>query len=535
MGQDENQGFVTELTTIIDENRDEIAMTWAHAIHEKLNDLPYGQHPIELICGYNKTGLDILKMFLRGEQYTPPKNDLPGSLLAREGIQVEEAVEAANIFREIIQPYIERSFAPNPETYQAALRMIDACAQEFVWHVFRNYSSSARFEIKRQQKRTGLLLDITRQVSRTLELDEILSQVAGGISSAAEADHCFIYLLDKEGNNGKLWINPTLYLSSKWERIIDCLDPSSILSNTIVKRAVVEKKLPIIINKDNMDDTLICNEQFPQEVHAILGVPFIYQERVLAVALVVALDGPREFTDDQIELAMGIANAGAPAIQNARLYKKVEQIAIQEERNRLAREIHDKLAQTLGAMQFRASIISDQLASEHWHQAEEGVQDLQVIISSAYNDVRDEINNLRLIASIESGFLNTLRNYLDDFSKRYNIHVHLCVDEKATKSITNKISIQVIRVIQEAVTNIRKHGDTTQAWVNIVENGSSINISIKDNGKGFDQDNISYQKYNHFGLKVMQERAEIIGGNLFIESQPGHGTSVVLSIPISRS
>jgi signal transduction histidine kinase len=523
--------MVRDLITLLDARREEIATVWAHAIRTQMHDSTYGQRPIEEISAYNAVGLDIVKELLLGTDYYPPECREPGVTLARAGVQIEEAVEAAWLFRDIMHPVISLAFSLKSAEMREAVAKVDECVREFVMHVLKSFALTARREVERQQQRTELVLEMTRQVSRTLELEDVLRRAAGGIATSVDAHHCIIFLLDEDGNSGTLWATTTGFPTPAIERIENSLGTPILLSETHFAKAVVEKKRPVVCHDAQADPGVAGAAGRAWGARAMLGVPCMFRDRVLAVAIVVTFDEPREFDDEQVALAQGIANAVAPAIENARLYGQVEQMAALEERTRLAREIHDELAQTLGAIKFRASLTTDLLDSGRQAEVRQGTIAVRDMADAAYTQVREAIFNLRSITSLGAGGLQTLQAYLDNYRRQYGLDVRLEADGQAVAALGGNTGVQVIRIIQEALSNVRKHGQTDRAWVRIGRQDSEVLVTIKDGGQGFRPAAAPGEESQHFGLRFMHERAAKVGGTLVVESTPGQGTKVVLRVP----
>ncbi|MBN1317432.1 MAG: hypothetical protein JXA42_18265, partial [Anaerolineales bacterium] len=306
------------------------------------------------------------------------------------------------------------------------------------------------------------------------------------------------------------------------------------LSDTSLIKLVVDERRPFCFHDAQADKGAARRAAALWGTRAILAVPIILKGRMLAVAIGLNLDENCTCTDQQMELISGIANAVAPAIENARLHQMVEQLAVLEERSLLAQEIHDELAQTLGAIRFRASLTNDFLINEQWTQVREGVLVLKDMIDAAYTGVREAIFNLRSITSLGSGGLEALQGYLDNYRKYYGLDVSLEADGEAVDALVACTGVQTIRIIQEAISNVRRHGQTTQARVQIKRKGPWVRITIKDDGQGFDPAAAPGEKSQHFGLQFMRERAAKVGGTLAVESQPGQGTQVILCVPYNR-
>lgn len=271
-------------------------------------------------------------------------------------------------------------------------------------------------------------------------------------------------------------------------------------------------------------------------VKSVLAVPFLVEGEVIAIVYAFTQEEYREFSQEQVDLAWGIANAVALAIENARLHNKTREIAVMEERDRLARELHDNLAQILGSMQLKASQISSFTNLGQLQKTLEYLSELQDMISAASIDVRETIFNMRTMYMPSVGFLATLQQYLDTYRNRYRVEVELFIDDcvmEDLEGLEGEIGVQAMRIIQESLTNIRKHAKISRAAILITRYDSQIEITMYDHGCGFDPAYVMNQAGHHIGLQVMQERAESIGGRLTIKSQPGHGTAVTLTLPTS--
>jgi len=299
---------------------------------------------------------------------------------------------------------------------------------------------------------------------------------------------------------------------------------------------ILEKKEPIICSNTENDPRIIHEWAEMYGVKSVLAVPFLVEGEVIAIVYAFTQEEYREFSQEQVDLAWGIANAVALAIENARLHNKTREIAVMEERDRLARELHDNLAQILGSMQLKASQISSFTNLGQLQKTLEYLSELQDMISAASIDVRETIFNMRTMYMPSVGFLATLQQYLDTYRNRYRVEVELFIDDcvmEDLEGLEGEIGVQAMRIIQESLTNIRKHAKISRAAILIMRYDSQIEITMYDHGCGFDPAYVMNQAGHHIGLQVMQERAESIGGRLTIISQPGHGTAVTLTLPTS--
>lgn len=265
---------------------------------------------------------------------------------------------------------------------------------------------------------------------------------------------------------------------------------------------------------------------------SILAVPFVAKGRVVAVAYAVTFDHCRTFSQEQIELVAGIANTVGLAIENARLHQQVRHLATLEERNRLAREMHDNLSQALGVLKLKLSLTSELIANNQLEQGQVNLREMKKIAADAYTDTREAIFGLRTAALDEQDFLLSLQRFLVTYRASYGVNVQLVVDESVPIALPMGTAIQVTRIVQEALTNVRKHAHATQAWVCITPDDAGIRLTVEDNGQGFEPTQVAIHALGGFGLRVMQERTESIGGHFAIDSQIGRGTRISAWVPL---
>ncbi len=199
------------------------------------------------------------------------------------------------------------------------------------------------------------------------------------------------------------------------------------------------------------------------------------------------------------------------------------------ERERIARELHDSLAQVLGvthlrlhALSVRASVGADECAHRE-------VLDLADLCHEAYADVREAILALKGSNRPDRTLLEHLRSYVATFSRTSGVPTTLVADTDADLCLAPGAEIQVVRIIQEALTNVRKHAGATAATVSVIAGAHHVECVVSDDGVGFDT--ASAQAGDGFGFTSMRERAESAGGRLLLESAPGAGTRVSVSVP----
>ncbi|MDW7661647.1 MAG: histidine kinase N-terminal 7TM domain-containing protein [Bacillota bacterium] len=214
------------------------------------------------------------------------------------------------------------------------------------------------------------------------------------------------------------------------------------------------------------------------------------------------------------------------------LMEKQRVVATLQERESLARDLHDNIGQVLGNISMQAQTAQKLATTGNTDKTVPILSRLAEVAQEAHSDVRESILSLRTGVTPEWSFFNALRKYLDHYQTSFNIDIELLVPNELGEDVLNSdAGIQVMRVIQEAITNSSNHGGAHNVKVVFVEGDDHINITISDDGCGFDQSKLILEVGKHFGLMFMRERMAQIGGSVMIESELGVGTAVVLNVP----
>ena len=245
----------------------------------------------------------------------------------------------------------------------------------------------------------------------------------------------------------------------------------------------------------------------------------------------VGRDGERPFNGRERGYVQTLGELAGIAITSARMRENERQVAILAERDRIAREMHDNLAQVLGTMHLRLRVLGSKIATTGSPEAAGEVTELADIGEDAYRDVREAILGLRESSRRDRDLLESLRAYLDRYSHQSGVRTALETDLDDPPAILPGAELQVIRVIQEALTNVRKHARVRAAVVRVESDESSVSFSIEDAGRGFDVAATLLDGGARFGLQGMRERMGLAGGSLSIESSPGRGTRVIARVP----
>lgn len=220
------------------------------------------------------------------------------------------------------------------------------------------------------------------------------------------------------------------------------------------------------------------------------------------------------------------------AIENARLHGRVRELAITEERERLSREMHDGFAQFLAYLLVGLDTATDLVGRGRPGAARAELERLRRSAEQAYAEVRDAIAGLRTRIDGDRGLLGALRDELAGFEERTGVRAELETDGEP--ALGRLASLQALRIVQEALTNARKHATASRVTVSARTVGGAWELAIADDGRGFDPAATLSAEGGHFGLLTMRERAESLGGGFAVESRRGGGTRVVVRLPLAE-
>jgi len=212
---------------------------------------------------------------------------------------------------------------------------------------------------------------------------------------------------------------------------------------------------------------------------------------------------------------------------NLNLRRRIEVGAVEEERKRMRRELHDGLAQSLGYMKMQTELVEKLMGEGRLQEARSTLKDVLEATSDTYQEVRESLDQLQP----ETGpIAKALADYVAAFGERNGIETHFQSSPPDVR-LPAPIDFQLLRIVQEALSNVRRHSHATQARVQLIANRSSVQLIVQDNGKGFNYIEDGSSDSGHHGMSVMRERAEGLGGSLKVTSAPGQGTLIRASIP----
>jgi len=251
-------------------------------------------------------------------------------------------------------------------------------------------------------------------------------------------------------------------------------------------------------------------------------------------ALCVVRDQAAPFDHDQTRSLLLLANAAAIAITNARLAVQARQeaarVAACTEREVLAAELHDHLAQTLGFLNLKADRLQALLANENLAEPASELAQMKDAIATAYAQVRMALTGLRQPPSNAADLAKKLTACIDEFRAQSGLPLELSVADPTALALPEATQTQLLHIVREALTNIRRHAQARTVRVRVERGQQLACFMIEDDGCGFDPN--GERGDHHLGLTIMRTRAERSGGQLQISSTPGRGSKIEVYLPL---
>lgn len=377
-------------------------------------------------------------------------------------------------------------------------------------------------QLKRRNRELSILNTIAEALNRKTDLDQALQTTLAQAAELLDLRTGWIWLLHEETKEpylaAALNLPPALTDNPyRMEGYCYCLDTyrAGDMSGAANVNVVTCSRLHGLVDGT---DGLRYHSSVPLYAHGKkLGV------------LNVASANWRELSDNDLRLLYTIGDLLSIAIERARLFEQSVQVGAVEERNRLARDIHDTLAQGLSAIALQLETADALLdAGVESQKARQAVRQALELSRANLDEARRSVLDLRA-APLED---RTLADALRELAEDAGTEGSFAVDFRATggsRPLPVRIEAGLYRIAQEALNNVVQHADAEHVTVEVVATPEDVRLTIADNGRGFDPGQITENRY---GLVGLNERARLLGGTLQLQTSPGEGTHIVVTVPL---
>lgn len=250
---------------------------------------------------------------------------------------------------------------------------------------------------------------------------------------------------------------------------------------------------------------------------------------------------PAIYVPDFQDLLVAVCNQAVMALQNARLYEdlmadKERLVAVDEDaRKRLARDLHDGPTQTFAAITMRFNYIR-MLIQKDPEKAQEELAQVEELSRKTVKEIRQLLFTLRPLILETQGLVPALSQYIQKLAETDPLPIHLEAQDKVDEVLDKEAQGALFYTIEEAITNARKHAKANNLWIRLYQRGMSVIAEVEDDGKGFDVAEVEekYAERSSLGMMNLRERSTLVGGKTVIQSTPGKGTRITVTIPIRK-
>ena len=349
----------------------------------------------------------------------------------------------------------------------------------------------------------------------------ILGRTRGSLLGA---DFAGVAILDEQ----RLTLELKCYSTPSGTQVV--MDPAIPISNSLI-HSVMESLTSYCSQTDESGAALegMC---LPggEDAQAAAIVPLGLDNLAIG-AIWVARFAPQPFTGTDLVWLEGMADQVEIAIQHGLMTSQLQSISILDERGRIAREMHDGLAQVLGYLNLQVQTLSTLLKQGKEQQLQQELDQMRQAVQTAHADVRENILSLRTTLAPDTSMTGAVGEYLTEFGIQTGILTSFENRVEGGLRLASVAEVQLVCILQEALTNVRKHAKAAEVRVTMsCENhkeSDEIVLRVRDNGMGFTPSGSK----RSFGVQTMRERAQSVNGRLFIHTNPGGGTEVECRLP----
>lgn len=377
----------------------------------------------------------------------------------------------------------------------------------------REVEERVRLEAQERAQRSHAeaLRDTAAAVARSLQLDDVIEQVLIGVERLCDHERSYVAFYDNEG-----------VLELAGERYPGRPDRGAPEPHTRVTDPLGGWSPPEGTGEDGSPSAAAGGRAAMSKVNGAVVLPLEAAERALGCLVIEPRPG-RDLSDSDVDRLAILADQASSAISNSRSLVMARSLAALEERQSLANDLHDSVSQTL----WTATLLAETLARASDLSAEQRDRAgrLHALTAGALSEMRTLLLELRPSVIEETLFADLVHQLVSAFESRRRAKCVVHLDREVEPLPTVKVALY--RILQESLNNVSRHADAESVHISVEVTGDVLEMRVRDDGEGFEMGSAS----EHFGLRIMAERAEAIGASLHVDSRLGEGTTVSVSVP----
>lgn len=364
------------------------------------------------------------------------------------------------------------------------------------------------------------LVDISRRIAHMDTVDDVLLHIVRQARELLDCDLVSIGLLNEGGSE------VMLKYQAAGDRAYVLDTPVTVRSTKLIQ--ILSGGLPYYSphNGEQREIEWHC-PTVARRVQAAAIMPLKFDDRIIG-GLWISRFKKSDWSDTQLVGLESLADQTVIALQHALMASRMQSIAVMEERSRIAREMHDGLAQILGYLNLQVQTLEALVEQGDDERILAELKQTRDNIKIAQADVRENILSLRTTLAGDNSVIEALQEYVSEFDLQTSQETRIINRLDGPPRLSSLAELQLVRIVQEALANVRKHSQAKNAEVILSEQDDCLQVVIADDGSGFEP----YEAHHHFGLQTMRERAESVGGGLRVQSVRRKGTRVELWLPL---
>jgi signal transduction histidine kinase len=524
-----------QLAALLEGYHEELVASWVTLLCG-MDGSHYRDHPITELQSSSRACISALVAYFR----TGSRAELMAhsELVCHErvnlGFDISEIIEGHLLLKEAVLPVIQREcqWDADEDTALKMAALLDTALRWLVIRFSKLYSltlnqklqdqvtllESQQAQLERRVREVSALVKSSALITSMLNLDRLLTLILEQLAEVVQYDRASIMMLFDR----RLRIIAGQGFRRPDDIVGVTFDPRQ---NTLTRR-MLDGGQPVVLQDVRSEPGFIADPDDP--TRSWIGVPLMVRNEVIG-ALALDTNQPSFYDEEDGQTVLAFANQAAVAIENARLYDRSREQDILQERNRLARELHDSLSQALFSMVLNAEA-ANLFFDVDPSKAREQITLLYETANASLKDMRTLIFELRPADLEQEGLAAVLTKHAKLVGERNGLHI--LVDVKGQRRLPLNIEKALYRIAQEALNNVVKHARATEAKISLRSQDDWVYMTIEDNGIGIEP---GTNKPNTLGLASMSERAEQIGGDFSIGlSAEGRGTIVTVRVPCDR-
>lgn len=539
----------TKLIDIFIKNKKQIRDEWVELVRS-IPNTNYLERPLSELYASAEEGLNSFIEIFRNSSYKRLDAYIHKVSMTRikMGFDISEVTQALLLMKEAVSAHIIQELIDTPEELKSAFTMLD---QAMRWNISRfnelysrainkqlqqNFEELKKHDAQLAKKKEELeqkvhqissLVKSARVVNSTLDLDKVLTYIIEQACDLIRTKRCIIYELDEKARELRIRVTRAdIPDAEKYQNMPLLVDEEFI--QFVTQHEQILKIDDIKLEpRDELKSLIPILKQ--ANIQAMLAVPLIRQRNILG-GIAVFFNEPHKFSTEEISLLSTFSVHAALAMENARLYERSHQAAILRERNRLAREIHDTLAQGLTGIVLQLEVI-DRLIHKDLDKTRSKIKKVKELARNNLKEVRRSVWGLRSGDKIQPSLVDSIKAEIKKMQLETNLESFFNI-KGDFYSLSPEAENHIFRIFQESINNVIQHARAKHVWIELIYKVEIFTMHIKDDGIGLKS--IEGKKSGvdkGFGLMGIQERARFLQGQLKIDSSEGKGTTITIHIP----